>query len=128
MAPIPIVTTAQRAMKLRRELKKAQFSQPVYARLGREQFPHAQQHVAVKCVKDGGSAGGGGTTCSWTFTLKDYRTGETLATALPRGNGWHPNVKYETPDALGVDGAAFRDPTGAWVLWDVKCNFETEEC
>ena len=59
MASIPIVTTPQRALKLRTELKKLQFSAPARAFQGREQFPHAQQHVTVNCFKDGGAAGGG---------------------------------------------------------------------
>ena len=128
MGSIPIVTTPQRALKLRTELKKLQFSSPARAFQGREQFPHAQQHVTVNCFKDGGAAGGGGTTCSWTFTIKDYRTGDTLATGLDRESGWHPNIEYETPNALGVKGDAYRDIDGSWKLWDVRCNFNTEEC
>lgn len=128
MASVPLITTQQRALKLRTELKKIQFSAAVRPRQGRDQIAHGQQHVTVWCIKDGGSSGGGGTTCSWTFTIKDLRTDEELATLQPKLKGWNPNVQYETPNALGVYGEAFRDVDGTWKLWDVACNWQSEEC
>lgn len=128
MSSISLVTTPQRALKLRTELKKMQFSAALRQTQGRDQIAHGQQHVSVLCIKDGGAAGGGGATCSWTFTIKDKRTDEVLATAQPKIKGWNPNIKYETPNPLGVEGDAYRDVDGSWKLWDVVCNWESEEC
>lgn len=123
-----LVASSQTALKLQLALKKLQFPQTRTYKTGLRQTPAGFTPMMVKCIKDGGTSGGGGSTCDWTFTLKDLRTDVELATEQPKEKGWNPNVKYETPDALGVIGVAYRDVDGSWKLWDVKCNWESEEC
>jgi len=116
------------ALRLQLSLRKVQFAQQADPKNGTDRFPHGMHGFFVKCVKDGGAAGGGGSTCSWTFTLKDLRTDATLSTAQPQRKGWTPNVEYQVPNALGVEGLAFRDLTGNIVLWEAAVQQVTEEC
>lgn len=123
-----LVASSQTALKLQLALKKLQLPQTRTYREGTRQMPAGLTPMMVKCVKDGGSAGDSSVDCSWTFEISDYRTGEVLGTGKSRGNGWIPKTKYQTPNALGVVGLAYRDVDGVWKLWDVACQPETEEC
>ncbi len=123
-----LVASSQTALKLKLALTKLQFPQARTFKDGLRQTPAGFTPMMVKCVKDGGSAGDASSDCSWTFTLRDKRTDEVLGTLKGRGNGWIPKTKYETPSDLGVTGQAYRDESGEWQLWDVKCQPQTEEC
>jgi hypothetical protein len=70
----------------------------------------------VKCTTDGGDAGTRTTPCTFTYTIKDYDTNETIDTTVSmEGRGPRIlNIRY-TAGSLGL---AFRNSDGAWkLLW-----------
>lgn len=123
-----LVAGPQTALRLQLALRKLQFPENGEFKQGLRRPVNGLTPMMVKCVKDGGAAGDSSVDCSWTFEISDYRTGEVLGTGKSRGNGWIPKTKYQTPNALGVVGLAYRDVDGVWKLWDVACQPETEEC
>lgn len=83
-------------------------------------------HFAVKCTKDGGSAGSDSTTCSWTYTVKAL-DGTVLGAAISPTKYRLPNHEYVDLPADSI-GAAYFDETGTLRLWDAGEIPASEDC
>lgn len=88
---------------------------------------HPNATFVVNCIKDGGAAGDGTSSCSWTYTVESLG-GKELGTSMSPDKSRMSNVEYEVPNALGVRGLAYIDATGSIRLYCANEVPVTEEC
>lgn len=98
---------------------------PLSPALEDRQIPN--QIFAVKVYIDGGSAGSGSTTCSFTYTVKNLAETVTLGTAKSPKVRRLVNVPYTTTPN-GSIGSAYFDEAGALQLFDANETPDLESC
>ncbi len=125
--PVIVSTSESRIGRLR------DFTQSLFAGGSQKSYNpgyynlHPNSLFAVICIKDGGAAGDGTSTCSWTYTVKTI-AGKEIGTTKSPDKPRIANVEYEVPNALGVRGIAYIDAGGGVRLYDVCERPVTEEC
>lgn len=84
------------------------------------------QLFAVYVTRDGGSAGGGGEDCDWTYEVSTL-SGRLLGTEMTPKKRRDPGMEYtETPSS--TIGSAYFDEFGIFTLYDANETLAYEDC